>query len=153
MSLAEAIIDCADHYNVRSKTFTDPKAKSASSYKVENLSAKNYEVIKIDGCVFKSDETKCDYAMRVKDEKDIFFVELKGSDNNKGLEQLYQTIINTKDYFSGYKKQVRLIVSKAEAPRNLNQNLISKIAALTGDVMNGKLKRFIKTNNTYTEII
>ena len=91
--------------------------------------------------------------MRLKEEKKIYFIQLKGSDNNKGLEQLYQTIINTKKYFSSYKNQVRLIVSKAEAPRNLNQNLIAKIATLTGDVMNGKLKKFIKINNTYTEII
>ncbi|HPH23412.1 MAG TPA: hypothetical protein PLW32_05985 [Chitinophagaceae bacterium] len=153
MSLAEAIVDCADNYNVKSKTFKDPKAKSISTYRVENSNAKNYEIIKIDGCVFKSDETKCDYAMRLIEEKKIFFIELKGSDNNKGLEQLYQTIINTKKYFSSYKNQVRLIVSKAEAPRNLNQNLIAKIATLTGDVMNGKLKKFIKINNTYTEII
>jgi hypothetical protein len=25
MSLAEAIVDCADNYNVKSKTFKDPK--------------------------------------------------------------------------------------------------------------------------------
>jgi hypothetical protein len=48
------------------------QSKSISTYRVENSNAKNYEIIKIDGCVFKSDETKCDYAMRLIEEKKYF---------------------------------------------------------------------------------
>lgn len=155
MNLGNIIKGCTKDYSDKRKTFVDPKEKSGSNYKVENFDETSYSMVEVDDCVFNSDLTKCDYAMICEKEKNkiVHFVELKGSDNNKGLNQIYETIYNTKQYFIGYKIKTRLIVTKAEAPRNLDQNLILKIARVTGDVMNGKSKNFIKTNNTFTETI
>jgi len=153
MSLKEKILACSTSFSDKRKTFYDPKALSDSNYKVENLKEKIYSLVKMDGCVFDSNETKCDFGMHLQDDNTIHFIELKGSDNNKGLMQLIETINNTKECYKGFNKKVRLIVSRAEAPRNLDQKLIDKIGVITDDIMNGKKKTFIKTNNTFTEYI
>ena len=153
MSLSEKIAACSVSFSDKRKTIVDKKAKSNSSYKIENPIEKEFKIIRFDDCVFDSSDSKCDFGMQVANESTIHFVELKGSDNNQGLKQLHQTLTDTKDYFFSHTRKVRLIVSRAEAPRNLDRNIIDKIATLTGDIMNGKKQHFIKANHSYTEII
>lgn len=153
MRLSEKIQSCSNSFDDKRKTFYDPKAKSDSNYKVENNSNRKFSIIRFDDCVFDSKDTKCDYGMQIENDNAIHFIELKGSDNHQGLKQIYETILNTKAIFKDNAIKIRLIVSKAEAPRNLNQGLIDKIGEITRDRMNGKKKTFIKTNNTFTEHI
>jgi hypothetical protein len=50
--------------------------------------------IETDGCVFKEETDKCDFLVRNIDERNYneYFVELKGSDTKKAVEQLQTTI-------------------------------------------------------------
>lgn len=149
MSLIEKIASCSRAYTDTRKTLSDPSAKSKSLYKIDNTHQKEFKVIRMDACVFHSNEAKCDYGMEV--DNTIHFIELKGSDNNQGLKQLYQTLLLTKDHYSNHTKKARLIVSRAEAPRNLDMLTIRKIAGIVGDTMNGSTNNFIKANNQFTE--
>jgi hypothetical protein len=151
MSLSQKISACSSIYSDKLKILRDPKALSKSVYRIENNQRKEFKVIPIDSCVFDSRIDKCDFGLEV--ENTIHFIELKGKDNNKGLRQLHTTLTTTHDIFRSHVRKVRLIVSEAEAPRNLDQTTILKISRIVNDTLNSNKGHFIKTNNSFTEII
>lgn len=151
MSLSEKISSCSTIYSDKLKTLFDPKALSKSVYKIENNSKKEFKVIRIDRCVFDSKIDKCDFGLEV--DNAIHFIELKGKDNNKGLRQLHTTLTSTQDSFKNHVKKIRLVVSEAEAPRNLDKTTILKISTIVKDSLNSTKGHFIKTNKTFTEVI
>jgi len=151
MSLRQKISACSSIYSDRLKTLKDPKAFSNSVYRIENNNGSEFQVIRMDSCVFDSKIDKCDFGLEL--ENTIHFIELKGKDNNKGLHQLYTTLTTTQDVFKNHVRKVRLIVSEAEAPRNLDQTTIVKISKIVNDTLNSNKGHFIKINHSFTEII
>jgi hypothetical protein len=151
MNLADKIGACTQTFTVERKTLRDPKALSNSQYKISNPQGKEFSVVEIDRCVFDSNLSKCDYAVQLLQDKQICFIELKGSDNNKSLQQLYTTLVNTETIYKDYIKKVRLVVSKSEAPRFLDKKTIRAIAKIVNDPLNGPKGNFIRTNRSFTE--
>ena len=153
MSVCDKIKNCSASFTDRNKNVTDPKGKSKSSYRIENNRTIEYSLINFDGCVFDDQETKCDYGMVVNNL--VHYIELKGSDANKGLRQLYSTIISTKQCYTDHVKKARLILSNSKelSPRFRDENTIKKLTLELGDVRNGKKGNFITTNNQFTEKI
>lgn len=133
------INECKVSKNNKKETLIDRGAKSKSKCLIENAHEKDYIVIEFENCVYKSiqNETKkCDYGIETTD--DIYYIELKGSDNNQGLKQLLITVENTRDCFkipdSNKLKGLYsiLVVSQIEKPQNLDKITLKKLSKLIG---------------------
>ncbi|KOS06970.1 hypothetical protein AM493_13710 [Flavobacterium akiainvivens] len=134
---------CKELRKKKKDTLKDKKAESDSVCLIDNSSNEiDYNVIEFENCVFKdiqSEYEKCD--LGVETENDVFFIELKGSNNNKGLKQILATVESTKHCFKKIgqnKKPVQkrmngiLIVSKKEVPKNLDKITLRKLTNLLG---------------------
>ncbi len=75
---------------------------------------------KVDGCIYElgSDETRCDYLLETGQK--LYFIELKGSDTQKGLEQVLVSIRNLKQYFSYNGINARIVTTRGTRPQRLN---------------------------------
>lgn len=87
------------------------------TYILNNLSGKEICKARIDGGLISSDDKKkCDFAVIVCETNDIYFVELKGRDFLRAVEQLSQTIRHFQSQFEG-KVFARIVLSKVASPR------------------------------------
>ncbi len=116
----ERIEKCLKEFEVRKKTFIDRKGGN-SKYCIENPNGKKFQEIDFETCVYENNkiDTKCDYGLQVDDT--VYFIELKGSDVKKGIEQILSTINDTKDYFNNKKFNARLLVSIFPKPELVKQ--------------------------------
>jgi hypothetical protein len=118
-----------------------------SKYSFTNPHSKAYYEIDFENDVFENNDTKCDYGIQT--ETTIFYIELKGSDVKKGVEQLLETIKATDKCFENLELKARLIVSKYPQPDIVRKtkeykDLVKKLNHLEGK--NEKL--IIKTSFT-----
>jgi hypothetical protein len=138
------------HTEVRNKKIDiiqDKKAKSKVKYIIENKNQSEYKIIPFDNGVFKeiqSKTEKCDFGLVV--ENRVYFIELKGSDNNKALKQILETLKNTQSCFKKNEFCARVVTSNKQKPENLDKITESKIKKLTKN-------NLIISQNSYTEII
>ena len=68
-------------------------SENKSKITFENPARNTYRAIQVDGCVFTAaDGSKCDNLLEGEEYADQYFVELKGGDSGKAVEQLKDTI-------------------------------------------------------------
>ncbi len=73
--------------------------------------------VRIDGClILAQDRAKCDFMVIICDTKDVYFIELKGRDLLRAVEQLSQTIDYFKSQITG-RVFARVVLSKVANPR------------------------------------
>lgn len=91
-----------------------------SEYKVVNKQRKDILKYAVDGCIYKrgTQDTRCDYLLKI--DNQLYFIELKGSDVKKGLEQLISSIKSLERYFEYEVIKARLITTKGIRPNRLN---------------------------------
>lgn len=146
--ICEKIEDCIEEINHSKKTLIDKKG-GKSKYLIDNKSQSNYSIIDFENCVYdgRQNDTKCDYGLVVNG--CIYYIELKGSDVKKGIEQLLLTLTETEKCFKGLTKNTRLIVSKYPKP-----DLVRKTKEYK-DLMKkiGNIENTIITQNIYKERI
>ena len=77
----ERIDNCKETATDRNIVLKEQK----SIYKAINRTDESISIYKVDGCIYKpsSDETRCNYLLDVNQK--LYFIELKGSDVQKGL--------------------------------------------------------------------
>lgn len=92
--------------------------ENGRKYILNNKSNLLLTKIKVDGVLITEGE-RCDYAVDA-DAKDIFLIELKGSDKTHACKQIYTTFNYFRNCFTAEKWHARIILSKNRAP-----NLIS----------------------------
>ena len=64
-------------------------SENKSKITFENPARNTYRAIQVDGCVFTAaDGSKCDNLLESEEYADQYFVELKGGDSGKAVEQL-----------------------------------------------------------------
>ena len=83
-------------------------------FRVVNSSAKNINKVKVDGCYISS-STKCDWLFEILENeaiKNIFYVELKGSDISHAIVQLEATIKHCKQIHGTHKRESYIVASK-----------------------------------------
>ncbi|MAM29666.1 MAG: hypothetical protein CMC13_11650 [Flavobacteriaceae bacterium] len=114
--ICDKIDDCIEVLDRAIEICRDPKG-GKSTFRIENEDRKQYSKVNFEDCVYdgKENETKCDYAFIHRDV--VYFVELKGSDVQKGYAQLAATIIDTKKCFQDKEIKARLVVTKNGAPK------------------------------------
>jgi hypothetical protein len=146
--ICDKIACCKEVVNHSKKTLVDRKG-GKSKYSINNKSQSKYSIINFEDCVYegKQNETKCDFGIEVNNS--IYYVELKGSDVKKGIEQLLSTLNESENCFRGLTKKARLIVSKFPKP-----DLVKKTKEYKDLVKKtGSIENTIITQNIYTEII
>ena len=138
----DLINNCRVSKNKRRETLIDKGAQSKSKCLIENSTEGLYNVIEFENCVYKgiqNEAKKCDFGIETDNE--IFYIELKGSDNNEGLKQLLRTVENTKDCFTKEEENGKikskkintvLVVTLKEKPENLDKITLKKLAILIG---------------------
>lgn len=135
------IDNCKVSKNNRRETLVDKGAKSKSKCLIENPNTGEYNIIEFENCVYKNNQQeakKCDFGIETKD--DIYYIELKGSDNNQGLKQLLSTVENTRYCFKkeennrikSKKLNGILVVTQTEKPENLDKITLKRLTILIG---------------------
>ena len=77
-----------------------------------------YRAIQVDGCVFNAEDgQKCDNLLESVEYADQYFVELKGGDSNKAVEQLKDTIDKMQPRLAGAKRMAFAVFSNT-CPKN-----------------------------------
>lgn len=77
-----------------------------------------YRAIQVDGCVFNAEDgQKCDNLLESVEYADQYFVELKGGDSNKAVEQLKDTIDKMPARLAGAKRMAFAVFSNT-CPKN-----------------------------------
>ncbi len=144
--ICDEIINCSTSFEIPRKTLIDKKGGN-SKYCIDNPDRKEFFEIDFEGGVYKNrnNDTKCDFGIQTKE--NIYYIELKGSDVKKGVEQLLSTINETEKCFKNHTIEARLIVSKFQKPQLVKQTKEYK------DLVKKVNQKFIITQNTFTEII
>src|ERR1039458_2371099 len=110
--MKEGLKKCEIFRDSRSTPSVSEKGKT---FQLENKKSQ-LEIfgIKIDGCVFtKKDGIKCDYLLGVDSKKKLFYVELKGTDIIKAIDQIESTIKKTKDLYTGWVYEARIVLGNS----------------------------------------
>ncbi len=127
------------------QSFVAPGAKT--QYRISNESRMEISKYVVDDCLLKvrTREEKCDYLFTVESIKAVFFVECKGSDVLKAVDQIVSSInILTAD-FAGFSIKGRIISTRVYSP-DLRKQAFRKLR----EKLNGDLK--VK-NKIFTEIV
>lgn len=87
--------------------------ENGKKYELRNDSEIPVRKIKVDKCLAQNErEKRCDFLMEVENLERVYFIELKGGDLNKAVNQIYSTIIYLKKEFINYRIEARIVGSK-----------------------------------------
>lgn len=104
-----------------------------------------YRAIQVDGCVFNAaDGQKCDKLLESEQYADQYFVELKGGDSNKAVEQLKDTIDKLPPRLAGAKRMAFAVFSNTCPKNDTKRQAIEKIFKNRGIAI-----KFCRTGETY----
>lgn len=93
-------------------------SENKSKITFENPDHNTYRAIQVDGCVFNAaDGQKCDKLLESEQYADQYFVELKGGDSSKAVEQLKDTIDKMSPRLVGAKRMAFAVFSNT-CPKN-----------------------------------
>lgn len=112
----KTIDDCEEIVSHSSIVLREKKSK----YKALNNQQIDISKYKVDGCIYKSgsNEKRCDYLLKVNQR--LYFIELKGSDVKKGLEQILTSIRSLTPYLNYNSINARIITTRGIKPNRLN---------------------------------
>lgn len=124
--------------------------ENGKKYQLNNTSNVTIRKVKVDKCLTQNvGEKRCDFLIEAQDLKRVFFIELKGGDLNKAVNQIYSTIVYLKGEFKNYRMDARIVGSK-DVPEFKNtpdyKKLAKEVLPTKGTIERG-------TNNIYTESI
>src|SRR5665213_978686 len=102
--------------------------ENGKRYELNNISGVTIRKVKVDKCLDRNaGEKRCDFLMDAADLKRVFFIELKGGDLNKAVNQIYSSIRYLKSEFVNYRIDARIIASK-DIPQFKNTADYKKLA-------------------------
>lgn len=124
--------------------------ENGKKYQLNNLSDITIRKVKVDKCLPQNvGERRCDFLMDIEELNRVFFIELKGGDLNKAVNQIYSTVLYLKTEFMNYRIDARIVGSR-DVPGFKNtpdyKKLAKEILPTKGTIERG-------TNNIYTENI
>ena len=102
--------------------FINDKRKKLSSYH-------------IDGCLIKNG-MRCDFLLLVEEDKNAFFIELKGSELKKAIQQIENSINLLICNLAGYRILARIIIGHVSSPQvgsSYELKLKKRLKQLKGD--------------------
>ena len=137
--------NCFEFAEQKNKIVTCTDAKSNTKFIYENDSLDELTKYRVDGCLINDDNSKCDYLLLNCTKEVSYFVELKGSDLIKAVEQIDRSIDILHKDFKEYSVEARIVLTRVNTTdlkstklirlenklRKLNGNLIKKTRQLT----------------------
>jgi hypothetical protein len=130
--------------NKKIVVFEDTKSKTKFLYK--NDSKDILTKYSVDRCLIKDNNSKCDYLLLNCTKKISYFIELKGSDLIKAVEQIDRSITVLHQDFNDYTVEARIVLTRVNTTDLKSSKLISLERRLKK--LNGKL---IKQTRQLTE--
>ena len=113
-----------------------------SEYRGNNDSEKLVAKYRVDGGLIE-DGKKCDYLLLDKNGSIAYFIELKGSDLIKAIEQIESTIPQIKGDIAEYKINARIVLTKQRTPDLIDskmRNFEGKIKKMGGTFKKANIK-------------
>ncbi len=139
--------ECVEYNDQRKICVAEENGKK---YQLHNKSGITIKKVKVDKClVQKVNEKRCDFLIEGKEHKRVFFIELKGRDLIKAVNQIHSSIMYLKKEFDNYKIDARIVGSKDVPDIKITadyRKLAKEILPTKGTIERG-------TNNIYTESI
>lgn len=106
-----------------------------------NNKKKKIALYRVDGCIL-DEGIKCDFLFLVVEDKKAFFIELKGSDIEKAVQQILKTVEQLQSSLPKYMLDARIITTRVRTPA-LKSTYIMKLEKMlrqTGGKLNIKAK-------------
>ena len=120
-------------------------SENKSKITFENPDHNTYRAIQVDGCVFNSaDGQKCDNLLESEEYADQYFVELKGGDSNKAVEQLKDTMEKMPPRLAEAKRMAFAVFSNTCPKNDTKRQAIEKSFKSKGISI-----KFCRTGETY----
>jgi hypothetical protein len=85
---------------------------STTTYRYENNSTNHLSKYRVDGGLIAKDEAKCDYLLLNCDQKKSFFIELKGSDLIRAVEQIDKSIDLLQAHIPDFAVYARIVLTR-----------------------------------------
>ncbi len=130
---------CFDFIKERRKMVTCTDSRSPSKYIYENTSLDELSKYQIDGCLITDDGSKCDFLLLNCSKETAYFIELKGSDLIKAIEQISRSIDLLHRDFNTYSVEARIVLTRVNTTDLKNTQVIKLEKRLKK--LNGKLKK------------
>ncbi|NOU17426.1 MAG: hypothetical protein HOO91_07705 [Bacteroidales bacterium] len=138
--------NCYEFFKQKNRIVTCSDKKSSTKYIYENNSLDELSKYIVDGCLIDDDGSKCDFLLLNCSKEISYFIELKGSDLIKAVEQIDRTIDILHKDFSSYSIHARIVLTRVNTTDLKNTKLIKLESKLKK--LNGKL---IKQTRQLTE--
>ncbi|MDQ6842821.1 MAG: hypothetical protein M3Z92_00515 [Bacteroidota bacterium] len=124
--------------------------ENGKKYQLNNMSGIIIRKVRVDKCLGQEvGEKRCDFLMETQEMKRVFFIELKGGDLNRALNQIHSTILYLKSEFKNYRIDARIVSSRDVPSLKINadyRKLAKEVLPTKGTIERG-------TNNIYIESI
>lgn len=130
--------NCFEFVEQKNKIVTCTDAKSSTKYIYENDSLDELTKYRVDGCLINDDNSKCDYLLLNCTKEVSYFVELKGSDLIKAVEQIDRSIDILHKDFKEYSVEARIVLTRVNTTDLKSTKLIrleSKLKKLNGKLI------------------
>ena len=138
--------NCFEFTGQKNKIVTCTDAKSSTKYIYQNDSQDILSKYKVDGCLIDDEDSKCDFLLLNCTKGISYFVELKGSDLIKAVEQIERSINVLHKDFKEYSVEARIVLTRVNTTDLKSSKLIRLESRLKK--LNGKL---IKQTRQLTE--
>lgn len=138
--------NCFEFTEQKNKIVTCTDTKSSTKYIYENDSLDTLSKYRVDGCLINDDDPKCDFLLLNCTKEISYFIELKGSDLIKAVEQIDRSINVLHKDFKEYSVEARIVLTRVNTTDLKSAKLIrleSKLKKLYG--------KLIKQTRQFTE--
>lgn len=139
--------NCFEFIKQKNKIVTCSDKKSSTKYIYENNSLDELSKYFVDGCLVADEGSKCDFLLLNCSKKISYFIEMKGSDLIKAVEQIDRSIDLLHKDFNKYSVHARIVLTRVNTTDLKNTKLIKLESKLKK--LNGKL---IKHSGQLTDI-
>jgi hypothetical protein len=137
---------CSEFLKQKNKIVTCTDNKCSTKYIYENDSLDELSKYRVDGCLINDDGSKCDFLLLNCNKNTAYFIELKGSDLIKAVEQIDRSIDILHNDFRTFSVEARIVLTRVNTTDLKNTKLIRLEGRLKK--LNGKL---IKQTRQLTE--
>jgi hypothetical protein len=138
---------CFDFANQNRPIVTFSDRKSATTFTYENRSLDCLTKYRVDGCLINDAGCKCDYLLLNCSREKSYFIELKGSDLIKAVEQVDRSIDILHQQIINFTVEVRIVLTRVNTTDLRNTKFIKLEKRVKQ--LNGKL---IKQTRQLVEI-
>ena len=110
----------------------------STEYRYKNQSSNNLAKYRVDGGLISDNDAKCDFLLLNCEQKQSYFIELKGSDISRAIEQIDRSIDKLKVDLPDFIFFARIVLSRVNTTNLKNTKLLKlekKVKSLKGNLI------------------